>query len=249
MPGQRDISLAQVLFYSWEVIAMRELQFHIMWPFLRASRLISSHLLFPLIFKFPCTIGENIRVFHIEIIHLIGCNITTVIVIIFTESPLELFNQLIPEIRTYLDSGVQQFCILFRFRTKYDRSSSHSILRGKLLLPSRRKWMPAQSCVVRRHWLSPSFPVLMTSMMSWMYGTIMLSRWRKRIWLLSLKKGWSLCHRYPALADLAGLREKKHWSEGLWYTLRNSEDWYKERWNLKVIEVVALRKGEMNSCH
>lgn len=30
MPGQRDISLAQVLFYSWEVIAMRELQFHIM---------------------------------------------------------------------------------------------------------------------------------------------------------------------------------------------------------------------------
>ena len=63
--------------------------------------------------------GENIRVFHIEIIHLIGCNITTVIVIIFTESPLELFNQLIPEIRTYLDSGVQQLCILFRFRTKF----------------------------------------------------------------------------------------------------------------------------------
>lgn len=29
MPGQRDISLAQVLFYNWEVIAMRELQFHI----------------------------------------------------------------------------------------------------------------------------------------------------------------------------------------------------------------------------
>lgn len=26
MPGQRDISLAQVLFYSWEVIAMRELE-------------------------------------------------------------------------------------------------------------------------------------------------------------------------------------------------------------------------------
>ena len=66
-----------------------------------------SHLLFPLIFKFPCTMGENIRILHIEIIHLIGCNITTVIVIIFTESPLELFNQLIPEIRTYLDSGIQ----------------------------------------------------------------------------------------------------------------------------------------------
>lgn len=51
--------------------------------------------------------GEDIRIFHIEIIHFIGCNITTVIVIIFTESPLELFNQLIPEIRTYLDSGIQ----------------------------------------------------------------------------------------------------------------------------------------------
>ena len=97
MPGQRDISLAQVLFYSWEVIAMRELQFHIMWPFLRASRLISSHLLFPLIFKFPCTMGENIRILHIEIIHLIGGNITTVIVVIFTESTFELFNQLIPK--------------------------------------------------------------------------------------------------------------------------------------------------------
>ena len=63
--------------------------------------------------------GEDIRIFHIEIIHLIGCNITTVIVIIFTESTFELFDQLIPKIRTYLDSGVQQFCILFRFRTKF----------------------------------------------------------------------------------------------------------------------------------
>ena len=32
--------------------------------------------------------GEDIRIFPIEIIHFIGCNITTVIVIIFTESPL-----------------------------------------------------------------------------------------------------------------------------------------------------------------
>ena len=51
--------------------------------------------------------GENIRIFHIKIIHLIGYNITTVIVVIFTESTFELFNQLIPKIRTYLDSGVQ----------------------------------------------------------------------------------------------------------------------------------------------
>ena len=28
-------------------------------------------------------------------------------------------DQLIPEIRTYLDSGVQQFCILFRFRQNF----------------------------------------------------------------------------------------------------------------------------------
>ena len=63
--------------------------------------------------------GEKIRVFHIEIIHLIGCNITAVIVIIFTENTFELFDQLIPKIRTYLDSGVQQFCILFRLRTKF----------------------------------------------------------------------------------------------------------------------------------
>ena len=48
------------------------------------------HLLFPLIFKFPCTMGEDIRIFHIEIIHLIGCNITTVIVIILTKSTFEL---------------------------------------------------------------------------------------------------------------------------------------------------------------
>ena len=75
-------------------------------PFSDSSRLISSHFLFPLIFKFPCTMGENIRIFHIEIIYFIGCNITTVIVIIFTKSTFELFDQLIPEIRTYLDSGV-----------------------------------------------------------------------------------------------------------------------------------------------
>ena len=58
-----------------------------------------------LIFKFPVTMGENIRIFHIEIIHLIGCNITTVIVIIFTKNTFELLNQLISEIRTYLNSG------------------------------------------------------------------------------------------------------------------------------------------------
>ena len=29
-----------------------------------------SHLLFPLIFKFPCTIGENIRILHIQHIKL-----------------------------------------------------------------------------------------------------------------------------------------------------------------------------------
>ena len=60
--------------------------------------------------------GKNIRIFHIEIIYLIGCNITAVIVIILTKSTFELFDQLIPKIRTYLDSGVQQFCILFWFR-------------------------------------------------------------------------------------------------------------------------------------
>jgi hypothetical protein len=70
---------------------------------------------------------ENIRILHIEIIHLIGCNITAVIVIILTESTFELFDQLIPKIRTYLDSGVQQFCILFRFRTKFFFSESGSI--------------------------------------------------------------------------------------------------------------------------
>ena len=36
--------------------------------------------------------GKNIRIFHIEIIYLIGGNITTVIVIIFTESTFELFD-------------------------------------------------------------------------------------------------------------------------------------------------------------
>lgn len=63
--------------------------------------------------------GENIRIFHIKIIHLIGGNITAMIVIILTKSTFELLNQLIPKIRTYLDSGVQQFCILFWFRTKF----------------------------------------------------------------------------------------------------------------------------------
>ena len=97
----------------------RRLQFHIIGLFLSSGKLISPHLLFPLIFKFPCTMGENIRIFHIEIIYLIGGNITAVIVIILTKSTFELLDQLIPEIRTYLDSGVQQFCILFRFRTKF----------------------------------------------------------------------------------------------------------------------------------
>ena len=97
----------------------RKLQFYIIWLFLSPSRLISPYFLFSLIFKFPCTMGEDIRIFYIEIIHLIGCNITTVIVIIFTESIFELFDQLIPKIRTYLDSGVQQFCVLFWIRTKF----------------------------------------------------------------------------------------------------------------------------------
>jgi DNA-binding XRE family transcriptional regulator len=48
------------------------------------------HLLFPLIFKFPGTMGKNIRIFHIEIIYLIGGNITAVIVIILTKSTFEL---------------------------------------------------------------------------------------------------------------------------------------------------------------
>ena len=52
--------------------------------------------------------GENIRILHIEIIHLIGCNITAVIVIIFTKSTFELLNQFITEIRTYLDSGADR---------------------------------------------------------------------------------------------------------------------------------------------
>ena len=49
-----------------------------------------SHLLFPLIFKFPGTMGKNIRIFHIEIIYLIGGNITAVMVIILTKSTFEL---------------------------------------------------------------------------------------------------------------------------------------------------------------
>ena len=49
-------------------------------------------------FKFPCTMGEDIRIFHIEIIYLIGGNITAVIVIILTKSTFELLDQLIPEI-------------------------------------------------------------------------------------------------------------------------------------------------------
>ena len=48
-----------------------------------------------------------------------ACNITAVIVIILTKSTFELLEQLIPENRTYLDSGVQQFGILFWFRTKF----------------------------------------------------------------------------------------------------------------------------------
>ena len=54
----------------------RKLQFHIIWFFISPSRLISPYFPFPLIFQFPCTMGEDIRIFHIEIIHLIGCNIT-----------------------------------------------------------------------------------------------------------------------------------------------------------------------------
>ena len=83
----------------------RKLQFYIIWLFLSPSRLISPYFLFPLIFKFPGTMGKNIRIFHIEIIYLIGGNITTVIVIIFTKNTFELLNQLISEIRTYLNSG------------------------------------------------------------------------------------------------------------------------------------------------
>ena len=39
----------------------RRLQFHIIGLFLSSCRLISPHFLFSLIFKFPCTMGENIR--------------------------------------------------------------------------------------------------------------------------------------------------------------------------------------------
>ena len=58
---------------------------------------------------------EDIKIFHIEIIHLIGCNITTVIVIIFTESTFELFDQLIPkhpELREYRKGGTRQNNVL-----------------------------------------------------------------------------------------------------------------------------------------
>ena len=79
--------------------------------------------------------GEDIRIFHIEIIHLIGCNITTVIVIIFTESTFKLFDQLIPKIRTYLDSGVQQFCVLFWIRTKFFFPESNGVFFKEPLSP------------------------------------------------------------------------------------------------------------------
>ena len=107
----------------------RKLQFYIIWLFLSPSRLISPNFLFSLIFKFPCTMGEDIRIFHIEIIHFIGCNITTVIVIIFIERTFELLYQLVPKIRTYLDSGIQQFCVLFRIRMKFSsRKAAASFL-------------------------------------------------------------------------------------------------------------------------
>ena len=50
---------------------------------------------------------ENIRILHIKIVYLFGCNVTAVIVIIFTKSCFELGNQIIPEIWADLDSGVQ----------------------------------------------------------------------------------------------------------------------------------------------
>ena len=105
----------------------RKLQFYIIWLFLSPSRLISPNFLFSLIFKFPCTMGEDIRIFHIEIIHFIGCNITTVIVIIFIECTFELLYQFVPKIRTYLDSGIQQFCVLFRIRMKFFFSESGGV--------------------------------------------------------------------------------------------------------------------------
>ena len=66
-----------------------------------------SQFLFPLIFKFPGTMREAIGIFHIEIIHFMGCDITIVIVIIFTKSTFELLNQFLSESRSYLDSGIQ----------------------------------------------------------------------------------------------------------------------------------------------
>ena len=49
------------------------------------------------------------------------------VVIIFTESTFKLFDQLIPKIRTYLDSGVQQFCVLFWIRTKFFFPESNGV--------------------------------------------------------------------------------------------------------------------------
>ena len=93
--------------YNWKVIAMRVTIPIISYPMIFSQFWQADFVTSPvyLIFKFPVTMGENIRIFHIEIIHLIGCNITTVIVIIFTKNTFELLNQLISEIRTYLNSG------------------------------------------------------------------------------------------------------------------------------------------------
>ena len=60
---------------------------------------------------------EDIKIFHIEIIHLIGCNITTVIVIIFTESTFELSQnnykkEVTKQMDTWLDAvrNLRNYC-------------------------------------------------------------------------------------------------------------------------------------------
>ena len=60
---------------------------------------------------------EDIKIFHIEIIHFIGCNITTVIVIIFTESTFELSQnnykkEVTKQMDTWLDAvrNIRNYC-------------------------------------------------------------------------------------------------------------------------------------------
>jgi hypothetical protein len=64
--------------------------------------------------------GKNIRIFHIEIIYLIGCNITAVIVIIITKSTFETVRSAYPENKDVSGFGCPaSSCILYWFRTKF----------------------------------------------------------------------------------------------------------------------------------